>query len=160
MHHPFAADKPSHRAFTLIELLAVVMILGLAAAIAGVSLSGRSASAQFMEARSSFVSLDAAARIKARQSHTIELRIDRDQSKLILIDRCCGGGALTTRHLDAWLTIEAWDSHTSEPLHTIRYNSLGHSTDYMVRISRGSATSGILFAGLTGWHTDPRGSPR
>lgn len=160
MRRPSSSASLQHRGFTLIELLAVAFILGLAGAVAGVSLSGRSASAQLLDARTSFVSLDAAARIKARKSHTVELRIDRDESMLTLIDRCCNGDVFSTRHIDAGITIEAWDSHTNQSLNTIRYNALGHSTDYVVRISRADSTSGILVAGLTGWHTDPGGRPR
>ncbi|MFU8828755.1 MAG: type II secretion system protein [Phycisphaerales bacterium] len=160
MHHPLAATNPSHRAFTVIELLAVVVILGLTAAVAGISLSGRSASAQLMEARSSLVSLDAAARIRANQSHTIQLLIDPEQSSLALVDQCCAGKEFARRHLSTQITIEAWDSHTQAPLRAIRYNARGHSTDYVVRISRENATTHIMFAGLTGWHTDAGGAPR
>ncbi|MCC6910353.1 MAG: prepilin-type N-terminal cleavage/methylation domain-containing protein [Phycisphaerales bacterium] len=60
------ANSRSHGGFTLVEMLAVVMLLGLVSSVAVVSLAGADETGALQSARWGFVNLDAQARLAAR----------------------------------------------------------------------------------------------
>jgi prepilin-type N-terminal cleavage/methylation domain-containing protein len=148
--------EASAKAFTLIELLAVLVVLGMAVSVAAVGLSSRSVEAQLSDAASSMASLDASARVLARKGHVTELQYDKSDGRLQLIDRCCDDAVVIGREISATITLEAWEQPTGTPIESIIVDSRGQSVDYQVRVSSGELSMALTFAGLTGWYETTR----
>ncbi len=144
---------------TLIELLAVMVILGLTVSVAAVGLSARTSEAKLSDATSTLASLDASARVLARKGHLVELRFDPSGLSIELVDLCCETGIAFERQLPVGLTLELWEMPTGIPAERIRIDSRGQSDDYRVRISLNDHSSSVMFAGLTGWYEITRSYP-
>lgn len=149
----------STRAFTLIELLAVLVVLGMAVSVAAVGLSSRSVEAHLSDAVSSIASLDASARVLARKGHVTELRYNDADGRLQLINRCCEDAISIERGLSDRITLETWERPMGTPIESVIVDSRGQSVDYQVRVSSGKLSFALTFAGLTGWYETTR-SPR
>ncbi|MFI4853466.1 MAG: Tfp pilus assembly protein FimT/FimU [Phycisphaerales bacterium JB065] len=149
-----ASVQPTRHALglTLVELLAVLVILGLIVSVAAVGLSSRSTEARLSDAASALASLDTSARVLSRKGHLIELRFDLSSTSIELKDLCCEDGAATQRRLPAGLILEIWEMPSGVPTEQIRIDSRGQSDDYQVRISVQDQGVTLAFAGLTGWY--------
>jgi prepilin-type N-terminal cleavage/methylation domain-containing protein len=148
--------EASAKAFTLIELLAVLVVLGMAVSVAALGLSSRSVEAQLSDAVSSIASLDASARVLARKGHVTELRYDDTDGRLQLIDRCCEDAVSIERLLPDRITLETWERPAGTPVESVIVDSRGQSVDYQVRVSSGELSMALTFAGLTGWYETTR----
>lgn len=147
------------RGLTLIELLAVLIILGLTVSVAAVGLSSRTNEAKLADATSTLASLDATARVLARKGHLVELRFDPSGLSIELVDLCCETGITVERRLPSGLTLEIWEMPSGVPADRVRIDSRGQSDDYRVRISVHDQAASVMFAGLTGWHEMIRSDP-
>lgn len=150
------ATPGSSLAFTLVELLAVLVVLGMAVSVAAVGLSSRSIEAELSDAVSSIASLDTSARVLGRKGHVTELRYDDTGGRLQLIDRCCDDAIAIERGLSAKISLEAWEQPTGTPIRSVVVDRRGQSVDYQVRVSSGELSMALTFAGLTGWYETTR----
>lgn len=146
------ASGSGRGAFTLIELMAVTVILGMAMTVAAVGLSSRSASGQIEDAVSSLASIDAAARTLGRRGHIAAIRFDTRENAVLLIDRCCDDQQFASRAIAPSVSIEAWDLVSGQMIDLLVVDAQGRSRDYRVRFSNTSGARSMTFAGLTGWH--------
>lgn len=139
-------------AFTLIELLAVLVVLGMAVSVAAVGLSSRSAESRLSDAASSIAALDATARVLARKGRVTELVFDEAASMVLIVDRSAEEAPSIERVLPDGITLEAWQRPSGTPIDRLVVDARGQSADYQVRVSSGAASVTVRFAGLTGWH--------
>lgn len=155
-----SAKRAGHaHGLTLIELLAVLVVLGLTVSIAAVGLYSRASEAKLSDATSTLASLDTSARVLARNGHLVELQFDPSARSIELVDLCCESSISVERRLPGGLTLEIWHMPQGIPTDRIRIDSRGQSDDYRVRISVQDQSSSIMFAGLTGWYEITRSNP-
>jgi len=147
------------RAFTLIELLAVLVVLGMAVSVAAVGLSSRSDESKLSDAASLIASLDAMARVRARNGHNTELRFDSADGTIGFTDRGSADAPSSDRLLPDGITLEVWEWPSGAPMDRVIVDARGQSMDYQVRVSTGDASVTLRFAGLTGWHEIIRSDP-
>lgn len=147
------------RAFTLIELLAVLVVLGMAVSVAAVGLSSRSDESKLSDAASSIASLDAMARVRARKGSVAELRFDSSDGTISLTDRASADAPPIDRELPDGIALEVWERPWGAPIDHLIVDARGQSVDYQVRVSKGDESVTLRFAGLTGWHEVIRSAP-
>ena len=142
------------RAFTLIEVLAVVVLVATAAGVLGVSLARTDAAAEGRRAEGTLKDLDRRARLAATRDGPVRLTLTRTANRTTV--RLVGASttlAEATFRASAYLSIE--DAETD----AVRYSSGGRSPDFRVRIEHAERTAGFDVAGLTGW-VEPIGGDR
>lgn len=146
------------RAYTLVELLAVVALLALGVTMLTPMLVGAGASSRLDSAAIGIINLDARARLIAQGHGGARLEMDGD-----------GGIALEEGPVDpsrpapadnpkpTWLAPTGLGvsirSDTGERIGTIVYDAAGRSRDYEVILDEPPARRVIRIAGLTGWTT-------
>ena len=150
--------KSHFHAFTLIETLAVVMLIGLAAIVMTTMLAGTTESTRLDDAVRRFLDLDARARLLAHQESGVVLQV-KDEACLIVVDAegiepdpdpvmQCSHGA------QVQLKIETADAGVVD---SITYDRGGRSVDFDVVISVGELRRSVSIAGLTGGVEENRG---
>ena len=138
--------RPS-RGLTLIELLAVIVILTLVFATATVGVTGGTDAAKLREAAGLWRDLDRRARVMALDVGTVTVRLDAAAGRL---DVTCGGaeparaGALLPDGVACVLTTTTGDG-------VLVYDGLGQSGDYEIRLVCGERASAWSVSGLTGF---------
>ncbi len=138
------------RSFTLIELLAVIVIISLTTGIAVVSIATTSESAQLHATVARWRDLDARARIFARSLGPVTMRLKRE-SQALQLRQDSSGELLAQLHLPEDLGLHL----TSEdPSHAIVFDRLGHSPDYDVKLLTRNRTIHWHVCGLTGCITE------
>jgi len=133
------------RAFTLIEVLAVITLLSLATAVGVASLGSASQRARLDQAAATLRDADAQARLLSRMGSSVTLAVhegrvsiesDRDAFSSILPDGTS-------------VEMAALPAGRSAP--RILFDRLGRSTDYRVAVASAGSTRVWLVAGATGW---------
>lgn len=139
------------RAVTLIETLAVVVILGLAASVALVSFAGVEHAGALRRATGLVRDFDARVRIVARAERAVELRVDGEGTTLVAVDPLDPETSLLKVELpDGVTALLEWSPIDAAPMIDRR----GRSADYRVVLRRADATSELLVHGLTGQVVD------
>ncbi len=143
------------RAFTLIELLAVIVLIAMGAAVLGAGLARSSDASELRRAEGTIRDFDRRARLAATREHDVRLTIEagEDQTTLRLI--AADSSQLASADLRSRLSISIDDA----PTDTVRYRSTGRSPDYRVTIENTARTAAFDVAGLTGW-IEPAGGDR
>ena len=154
---PTALRLHNH-AFTLIETLAVVTLIGLAAIVMTPMLVGTSESTKLDDAVRRFLDLDARARLLAHQESGVGLHI-RDESCVVVVD--AEGIGQDPDPVMQWLhgdqvqvKIETLDTG---PLYSIAYDRAGRSVDFDVVITAGELRRSVRISGFTGWVEEKHG---
>ena len=142
------------RGLTLIEMLAVVTLLALTVSLVTASFVGSIDSARLREAESIVRDTDARARLRART--TCPVRLSADRSSLVLQCDELGVHEPTSNEpapiaLPDHARVFLLSADGTEPLSSIRFDKLGRSRDYRVRIELGESSRTLHIAGLTGW---------
>ena len=123
---------------TLIEVMAVVTLLAIAAAMATAGLSGAHEAVQLQEAASVFRNADAHARFLTSTGDQVILRIGEESNTVEL--RSDGMDEVRTfrlgRHVSARLLDRAGDAR----IDVVRIDRRGQSTDYRVSLLVGERT--------------------
>lgn len=147
--------KQTTRAFTLIEMIVVLAIMGMLAAVVVVSLRGPLQAGRLQSACEQIVMVDRQLRQRnVKNDRPLEMTIDLKTSELKTID--LEGSDTLARSVKFGHSIRidrfvSADRQADYGLVSVRYGKQGQSPTYAVRISSGSGLhQWLLFAGLTG----------
>jgi len=134
--------------FTLLEVLAVVVILSVAASVTLVGLSSAGDEVAMRGTRSSLKELDAKARLYARTGQGAVLRVD-DSGAIEVLALGPEGGRIARAFINPQIqvTLEVIDS--AEP--GIRFDRLGKSPDYGVVLESATRKESWHVCGSSGW---------
>jgi prepilin-type N-terminal cleavage/methylation domain-containing protein len=139
------------RGFTLVELLLVLVILGLAATIVGVRFSDSLTRARIDEAVLTWQRIDTHARAAARTQELVLRLENAGDSQTIFLDTV-SGNQLRTWQLPVDVELA---SLNGQRIAELRYWRSGGSVDYRVTVRNHSYERRLLFAGGTG-HVMPQ----
>ena len=142
-----AAFSNTARGFTLIESLAVVVLLALVVGVVAASLAPAADRAAMDRATSAVLDADARARAIARRGEPVELRV---ADGLVEVRLAQHAPALVTRQLPAATTVELTSTVSGTGLGVIRFDARGRSEDYIFTVHSGERSTRTLVAGLTG----------
>jgi prepilin-type N-terminal cleavage/methylation domain-containing protein len=137
-------------AFTLIELLAVIVIVSMVASAATVGLAATSESARLHAAAARWRDLDTRGRLFSRSLGPVVMSVDESGHKIGL-RRLPSGEMLSAVSLPKTVTgrIEAPNGSRS-----IRFDRLGRTVDYQVELRTSNRVMGWQVNGLTGLMTE------
>ncbi|MFK8113466.1 MAG: Tfp pilus assembly protein FimT/FimU [Rubripirellula sp.] len=147
---PHSVPKPKRPtfAFTLIELVVVMVILGIIASIAVLSLGSTTDRYQLSQATRTFQLFDARARREARSlRRTIETTIEKQQGRLI-IDRPARKFRLPSSVEIGKVRMGRVSTRLSSV--EINYSREGTSPTYAVEFRRGKLTQWLVVLGRSG----------
>lgn len=136
------------RSFTLLESLAAVALLALAAGTVAVQLSPSVGSARAEDARSIVLDADARARLLAARGGGVALSIDAGRVAIRVGD---DDSPVVGRMLPEGVAVSLLTPTSREPIPELRFDRLGRSSDYLLAIEAAGARSETLVAGLTGY---------
>lgn len=154
-----SARRLSHaaRAMTLIEVLAAVALLALAAGVVASGAMGGGVQAQRTEAVGATRAVDALARLAARAEGAVTVRVARDGTSLELWRAgkadARASSALVVRSLPRGVRATLVDTAGGASRDRIEVDALGRTDDYGVRLSRvadGAELAIVRFRGATG----------
>lgn len=134
---------------TLIEVMAVVTLLAIAAAIATAGLSSAHEAVQLREAVSVFRNADAQARFLASTGDQVILRIGEESNTVEL--RSDGMDEVRTFTLGTHVSAGLLDRAGVARIDVVRIDRRGQSTDYRVSLRVGERAETLRVSGLTGW---------
>ena len=134
-------------AFTLVELLGVIVIVSLAMSVVSVRLGAGSDHARLGEAAARWRDLDARARLLARGEGPVLMLIDERAGSITL--RRAGSG----EHLAGFLLPRGVVARV-EAREPITFDRLGRSPDYVAVLTSEAGERRWRVFGLTGWTTE------
>tara|TARA_E500000318_G_scaffold14854_4_gene14801 strand:- start:126 stop:584 length:459 start_codon:yes stop_codon:yes gene_type:complete len=141
----FARNEP--RAYTLIEVLAVVVLMGLVAAVFVPSLARASRASQIERLKADLIQMDASARQLAVQGSLVVLRMDAVGKTIRLYQRREQPQIVQSISIPERFTVESFGFEDS-----VVFDAHGQSQGYgYLILSEGSAQR-IEFNGLSGWY--------
>ena len=149
------ANPRSQRAFTLVEMLAMVVLLGLISSVAVVSLAGADETGVFQSARWGIVNLDAQARLAARtEGDAVVIRLLDDGARVSAhMTPTSEGGWSASFDCPRSVFIRFFEAASSRghALDGLLIDRSGRSADVAVKISNEAGRSErLLIHGLTG----------
>jgi len=138
--------RRSRAGFTLLEMLAVVAILGLAAAVLAPSLAGSTQSGTGRAARAALLELDARARIHSRTHGPVELVAGAGR---VTLNDLRTGREVAALDLDAGVQVNF--ELEGDSRHLV-FDNRGCSPDYAIHLRAGDLEEeSWRVLGLTGW---------
>lgn len=137
------------RAFTLIETLAVVTLIGLAAVLLSPLLLGVAGSSRIDNAMRRALDLDARARLVAQGDRGAVIVIG-DNTWTLLIDNKWKSETIAEWNHGAMTEINV-STGEGEMLNRIVYDAAGRSVDLNISVGHGALNQKTQIAGLTGW---------
>ena len=137
-------------AFTLIELLAVIVIVSLVAGLATVGLASTSKNARLHATAAEWRDLDTRARLFGRSLGPVMMSLDNDRHQIALrvIE---SNELLSTLDLPGRVTARL---HTQPPTESIVFDRLGRSVDYESELHTAQRTIRWRICGLSGLITE------
>ncbi len=135
------------RAFTLLELLAVIVIMSLVAGLATTGLAAAGDQARLRAAAADWRTLDAHARLLGRSGEPVVMVVDEDAGE-IRLDAVKSGGRLAGLALPPGVEVEVTGEPGDGPL---TFDRTGRSRDYAVTLGLGGRQLGWEIYGLTGY---------
>lgn len=145
-------------AFTLVELMAVVVLLALVSALGAVGLSNTGGRARLDTAAATLLYADRSARLLAQRHGSLELGLSRDGATLS-ITTAFDAARIRVYELPRGTRVELLGAHSAEPVQAIVLDARGRGDDYLARILLGERAESWSVAGLTGWVTRSEGGP-
>jgi competence protein ComGC len=154
LDHPTAAAlatapafRGRGRALTLIELLAMIVIISMAAGVVMVNLSSMSDSAAFRAGAAAVRDLDARGRLSGRTGAPAALMATMEHDGLILRSQA-PGEAIGHASMPSGMTVHLRTVDSGDM--SIRFDAFGRSADYDIILRRGERLVIWRIAGLTG----------
>ena len=138
--------------FTLVELLAVIVIVTLTTSIVTVGLASANTSAQLRRAVAQWRTLDARARTLSRALGPVTMRYE-EQPQLLQLSRVESAELLATIQLPKRVHADLVAEH---PTDTVVFDRLGRSPDYDVTVTLENRLVAWHVCGLTGYITEPK----
>lgn len=139
-------------AFTLIELVVVIVIMAILSTIAAMSLSGTMGQYDLARAAETIERVDASVRRQARVTHaSVELSIDRNKKRLTV--DVGGSGRDATYKLPRRVTISNIRLHrriVADNNFAIEVSGSGQSPTYAVELTRGEMKRWLIIVGASG----------
>ncbi|MFG0259459.1 MAG: prepilin-type N-terminal cleavage/methylation domain-containing protein [Phycisphaerales bacterium JB041] len=140
------------RAFTLLECMASVALIAMAAAAVAVRVSPSVNAARLDDTRSVLLLADARARSLAAGGSAATLSCGQGR---VTIRSDGGGFPVILRRLPDGVSVSLLAPETREDLRELRIDRLGQSADYVIAIRTDARRSETLVAGLTGYAFAP-----
>ncbi len=135
------------RAYTLIEVLVVVVLMALVAAAFVPSLARTSRSAERDRLVADLIQLDTLARQRSLNGSQHELRWEPTTRELVLSVRQDEPQIVRQVQVPAFVEVEILS-----PEGVVRFNVLGQSPDYGYQVRNARSMERIDFNGLSGWY--------
>lgn len=151
--------KSHNHAFTLIETLAVVMLIGLAAIVMTTMLAGSTESTRLDDAVRRFLDLDSRARLLAHQESDVVLKIQDNACVIVVDDETSQQDPDPVMEWSHGAQVQVKiESADAGPIDSIAYDRSGRSADFDVVVFAGDLRREFSIAGLTGWVEEKRGN--
>jgi prepilin-type N-terminal cleavage/methylation domain-containing protein len=138
------------RAFTLLEVLAVIVLIAVATAAVATGFSGAVGMARLRQSAATMQDLDRKARLAAITEGAVRLLVDNSEPAQATVWRLGAHESLFRATFPPGVAVRLSDA-SGAPLDGVWFDSRGRSLDYAVTCSLGSAGFGWTVAGLTGW---------
>jgi prepilin-type N-terminal cleavage/methylation domain-containing protein len=135
------------RGYTLIEVLAVVVLMGLVAAVFVPSLVGASRSTQLKQLQSDLIQLDVQARRLAVQGNLVTIRWEPEISGVRVFQ-----GRERPQEMINLMIPGRFELSPVGFENAVVFNSLGQTQSYGYRIRSESGSNRVDFNGLSGWY--------
>ncbi len=135
------------RAYTLIEVLAVVVLMGLIAAVFVPSLASTSRSSHLQRLRADLIDLDTRARQLAVQGSSIMLRWQEETRTLVLFQH-----RDQPRELMLVEILDQYELELRSEAVAVTFDANGQSQDYGYLVRSEIGVDRIDFNGLSGWY--------
>lgn len=132
-------------AYTLLEVLVVVVLMGLIAAVLIPRLAGTTTKANRDRLVSELIQLDAHARLLARRGERCTLRWDPEQHSVDLLHDRSSPKPVRVIGLDEQFFL-------IDQLDAVEFDSFGRSKDYTLRVWDDQMSVELRFNGVSGWH--------
>lgn len=145
----FFRGRGRFRGLTLIELLAVVVILAMVAGVAVVNAGSMNASAELRAIARQWQELDARARLHARSDGPVQMHIDSDNRAIRLVSAATNE-QLAFIDLPLGTTVRIQIA-AAEPASHVTIDRTGRSGDYTASVERNGGKITWTIYGLTGW---------
>jgi prepilin-type N-terminal cleavage/methylation domain-containing protein len=139
-------------AFTLIEMLAVIALVSMIAAVSAVGLGASNEQARLRSTVAHWQNLDGEARLFARTSRgAVNMVVTEDRTQVLL--KSLAGIELASIDLPGNLQGQILcDGQPVLRSGCVRFDAFGRSLDYRIQVeSEGELVAGWSVAGLTGW---------
>jgi prepilin-type N-terminal cleavage/methylation domain-containing protein len=146
----------NRRGFTLMEVLAVVLLLTLAMGATAAGIAASSDATKLRAATAAALDLDRRARLHSRTGARVILAAEPGH---IGIRQWATGEQLADVPLPTGIAARLTDPTGEHPLASIVFDCTGATPDYRLVLSLDNQTRSLLIAGLTGWSEDPGESP-
>lgn len=144
------SDHGVHSAFTLIEVLAVIVIISMVAGVATIGLAAASESARLRAAAAQWRDLDARARLFSRSLGPVVMSVG-DQSNAVTLQSVESNELLTA----VVLSDGVWGRFGADPpTESVVFDRLGRSVDYDVEVRTAQRVIHWRVWGLTGLFTE------
>tara|TARA_R110002072_G_C7977582_1_gene535731 strand:+ start:9140 stop:9598 length:459 start_codon:yes stop_codon:yes gene_type:complete len=138
--------------YTLVELLVVMLLLGLMAAMTAPNLFATSQRAKQEKLVAELIDLDTRARVLSGRHDMCLIRFSENQSQIQLV--------VVNEDLMVIQRVQIPDYATAEfnrAIDTIEFDRLGRSKDYGYQILFDELSIKVRFNGLSGWHETTKG---
>lgn len=139
------------RSFTLIELLAVIVLLGLISGVGLVSLGSADGMARRHQFDAALQALDREARLRARIEGGTLLLIDEDDQDAMVVRLVATNSGEELKRLTLTPQSIEYRDPGGELLEEIRFDAVGRSVDFVVTRRDGDEARQWQVAGVSGW---------
>lgn len=140
--------------FTILETLAVVLLIGLAAVMLTPMLIGTTDSAETDNALHTMLDMDTRARLLAMREGSALLTL-HDGAWAILESEAAQKNRADADTFASWRPAASVRITLSDrggtPIESVRYDAAGRAPDYSVLVENGASARSVRVAGLTGW---------
>ncbi len=150
--HCLASRTIDHRlAFTLVEMLVVLVLMGLIAAAVAPNLAGTAQRTQLDQLIAELIDLDAQARVTASAHKVCYFEYDDLQQQIVLSVIDEQAVDIQTIDIPGFVTVEL-EKISVQTAPVVIFNRLGHTSDYSYTIILEGETIRLSVNGLSGWH--------
>lgn len=159
-----AGGRSTCHGLTLLEIGAVLVVLTLTFSIVAPSLAPLADDAALRAASSGMLDLDVRARLAARRSGALELRIENRPGEGVTSIRAVstarGTGPETLFEHALPRGVHALWEQGGEPVESVRFDRAGRTAPYLVTVYNSQRATAYEISGRTGWATPAEEIPQ